>query len=538
MRRLHRTLFSVAGVLAFAFLIAPVAGAKAETAPIYSAMDRLHPVYAAHGMVASQEALATNIGVEILKEGGNAVDAAVAVGFALAVTLPEAGNLGGGGFMLVHMAKSGETVAIDYREKAPLNASRDMFLDAAGNADPNLSRWSGLATGVPGTVAGLALALQRYGTMSLAEVMAPAIKLAEDGVEVTPGLAEALAGSHDTFAKYSSSAGIFLKPDGSDFQPGDRLVQTDLASSLKAIAKDGPDAFYRGEIGRLIAAEMARSGGLVTVEDLAKYQAVVREPVHGTYRGYDVVSMPPPSSGGTHVIEILNILEGYPIGELGFGSAQTMHLMAEAMQRAYADRSEYLGDSDFVDVPVEGPDEQGLCRGAPRRDRRQPCDAVGGDQARQAAPLRERPDHAFLRRRQRGQRRLQHLHAEFLLRLRSRRGRNRHSPQQRDGRFLRQARRAQRLRPDRRRRQRGRAGEAPALLDEPDHRPEGRQDLPGDRQPGRQPHHHHRAAGDHERDRPRHEHRRGDGRAAHARPVAAGRAPRRGRLQPRHFAAA
>ena len=329
-------------------------GAKAENAPIYSEMDRLHPVYAAHGMVASQEALATDIGLDILKRGGNAVDAAVAVGFALAVTLPEAGNLGGGGFMLVHMAKSGETVAIDYREKAPLKASRDMFLDAAGNADPNLSRWSGLSTGVPGTVAGLALALKRYGTLSLAEVMAPAIRLAEDGIEVTPGLAEALAQSHDTFAKYSSSAGIFLKPDGSDFQPGDRLVQTDLANSLKAIAKVGPDAFYRGEIGQLIAAEMARSGGLITTEDLEKYQAVVREPVHGIYRGYDIFSMPPPSSGGTHVIQILNILEGYPIGELGFGSAATMHLMAEAMQRAYADRSEYLGDSDFIDVPVKG----------------------------------------------------------------------------------------------------------------------------------------------------------------------------------------
>ncbi len=350
MRRLSWTI--VSGALALAFSVGPAAAA--ESAPIYSDMDRLHPVYAAHGMVASQEALATNIGVDILKKGGNAVDAAVAVGFALAVTLPEAGNLGGGGFMLVHLAKSGETVAIDYREKAPLKASRDMFLDAAGNADPNLSRWSGLSTGVPGTVAGLSLALQRYGTMRLADVMAPAIRLAEDGVVVTPGLAEALVGSHDTFAKYQSSAGVFLKPDGSDFQPGDRLVQSDLANSLKAIAKDGPDAFYRGEIGTLIAAEMARSGGLITTEDLAKYEAVVREPVRGTYRGYDILSMPPPSSGGTHVVEILNILEGYPIGALGFGSAATMHLMAEAMQRAYADRSEYLGDSDFVDVPVKG----------------------------------------------------------------------------------------------------------------------------------------------------------------------------------------
>src|SRR5882724_6010029 len=325
-----------------------------DAQPIYSNMDRLHPVYAENGMVASQEALATNIGVDILKRGGNAVDAAVAVGFALAVTLPQAGNLGGGGFMLVHIAKSGETVAIDYREKAPLKATRDMFLDASGNADPKLSQWSGLATGVPGTVAGLTLALKKYGTMSLPEVMAPAIALADDGVEVTPGLAEALAESHETFAKYFTSADIFLKPDGSDYKPGDLLVQDDLANSLKQISQDGPDAFYKGQIGKLIAAEMARSGGLITEEDLAGYQAMMRKPVEGTYRGYDVFSMPPPSSGGAHVIQILNILEGFPIGELGFGSAETMHLMAEAMKRAYADRSEYLGDSDFVKVPLKG----------------------------------------------------------------------------------------------------------------------------------------------------------------------------------------
>ncbi len=350
----QRFIRAAAGATAFCLLVGSYAGVLAQTAPIYSDMDRLHPVYAQHGMVASQEAMATKIGVDILRQGGNAVDAAVAVGFALAVTLPEAGNLGGGGFMIVHMAKSGETVAIDYREKAPAKASRDMFLDAEGNADPELSRWSGLSTGVPGTVAGLALAQKRYGAMSLAEVMAPAIALAESGVIVTPGLAEELQASHDTFAKYPSTAAIFLKPDGSDFQAGDRLVQADLANAMKAIAKDGPDAFYRGEIARLIAAQMARSGGLITDGDLAQYQAVVREPVEGSYRGYDIFSMPPPSSGGTHVIEILNILEGYPIGTLGFGSAETIHLMAEAMKRAYADRSQYLGDSDFVDVPVKG----------------------------------------------------------------------------------------------------------------------------------------------------------------------------------------
>jgi gamma-glutamyltranspeptidase/glutathione hydrolase len=256
--------------------------------------------------------------------------------------------------MLGHLAKTGETVAIDYREKAPLAATRDMFLDAEGKPDPKLSLFSGLSSGVPGTVAGLSMALERYGTMSLKDVIGPAIALARDGVVVTPDLAGALKANHDNFAKYFTSSEVFLKPDGGDFQPGDRLVQSDLAHSLELIANSGPDAFYRGDIGKLIAAEMKRSGGLITEEDLAKYEAIERVPVKGTYRGYDVISMPSPSSGGTHVIEILNILEGFPIAELGFGSAETMHLMAEAMKRAYADRSEFLGDSDFTPVPVAG----------------------------------------------------------------------------------------------------------------------------------------------------------------------------------------
>lgn len=335
-------------VAAFAF-----APAFAQDAGIYSDMDRVHPVYAAHGMVASQEAQATRIGVDILKRGGNAVDAAVAVGFALAVTLPQAGNLGGGGFMIVHMA-GGEDVAIDYREMAPAAASRDMFLNAAGDADPELSRYSGLAIGVPGTVAGLTLALERYGTMELADVIEPARKLAEEGIVVTPGLAESLKASREPLEKYASSAAIFFRPDGSAFDPGDTLVQADLAHSMQAIAEGGADAFYKGETATLIAAEMRRSGGLITAEDIAGYKAVVREPVRGTYRGYDVISMPPPSSGGVHIIQILNILEGFPIGELGHNSAATIHRMAEAMKLAYADRSEYLGDSDFVDVPVAG----------------------------------------------------------------------------------------------------------------------------------------------------------------------------------------
>ena len=226
----------------------------AQDAAIYSDMDRVHPVWARSGMVASQEAVATRIGVDILERGGNAVDAAVAVGFALAVTLPQAGNLGGGGFMIVHDAESGEEVAIDYREKAPGQASRDMFLDAAGNADSKKSQYSGLAIGVPGTVAGLALALERYGTMSLGDVMAPAIRLAEEGVTVTPDLSDSLKASADELKAWPSSAKIFFKEGGAPYEPGETLLQADLAKSLRQIAEGGPDAFYKGEIARLIAA--------------------------------------------------------------------------------------------------------------------------------------------------------------------------------------------------------------------------------------------------------------------------------------------
>jgi gamma-glutamyltranspeptidase/glutathione hydrolase len=345
-----------AGRIAALALFGALAGAPAhaQDAAIYSALDRVHPVWAENGMVASQEALATKIGVDILKVGGNAVDAAVAVGFALAVTLPQAGNLGGGGFMIVHDAKSGETVAIDYREKAPAGASRDMFLDAAGNADSDLSQKSALAIGVPGTVAGLALALERYGTISLDRAIAPALALAEGGIVVTPGLSESLKANEEELKDWPSSAKIFFKPDGAAYEPGEKLVQADLARSLREIAAKGPDAFYKGDVARRIADGVKKAGGLITTEDLAGYQAVVREPVRGTYRGYEVLSMPPPSSGGTHIVQILNILEGFPIGYLGHNSADTIHLMAEAMKLAYADRSEYLGDSDFVDVPVRG----------------------------------------------------------------------------------------------------------------------------------------------------------------------------------------
>ena len=342
------------GALVATLLLAGGHSAFARDAAIFSSRDIFHPVHARHGMVSTQETTATEIGVDILKQGGNAVDAAVAVGFALAVTLPRAGNIGGGGFMLVHMAASGKTVAIDYRETAPAGASRDMYLDSAGNVDEQRARFSYLSVGVPGTVAGLTLALERYGTMDLARVLAPAIYLARNGISVRPSTAEALRSREKRLAGHAATAAIFLDSNAKALAAGDRLVQSDLAWSLEQIARDGADAFYRGAIAERIAADMAANGGLITRADLEGYRAIEREPVRGTYRGYTIHSMPPPSSGGVHLIQILNILEDYPIEFLGANSADTIHVMAEAMKLAYADRSHYLGDPDFWDVPVAG----------------------------------------------------------------------------------------------------------------------------------------------------------------------------------------
>jgi len=334
---------------------AVVSGKTAKTdQAIYSADAIHHPVWAKNGMVATQEALASDIGLKILKDGGNAVDAAVAVGFALAVTLPRAGNIGGGGFMMVYDAKQGKTVALDYREKAPSSASRDMYLDKDGNAISDLSRYHGLAVGVPGTVAGLLKALEDHGTMSRGQVMASAIALAENGIEVTAGLSESLEALSDRLQKWPSTKKIFFKPDGSAYQPGELLRQPELAKSLKLIAAKGSDGFYKGETARKLVKAVNEAGGNMSLQDLANYRAIARVPVKGDYRGYEIVSMPPPSSGGIHIVQILNILEGYPLKDYGQNSAQTIHLMSEAMQLAYADRAEYLGDTDFIDVPASG----------------------------------------------------------------------------------------------------------------------------------------------------------------------------------------
>jgi gamma-glutamyltranspeptidase / glutathione hydrolase len=339
-------------------LIAPFAS-QAEPPlppPIISQGARVLPVLASHGMVVAQEGMAAKAGLDILRRGGNAVDAAVAVGFALAVTLPRAGNLGGGGFMLVYIAKEKKTVAIDYREVAPADTPRDVFLNEAGEAVTAKSRDTGLAAGVPGTVAGLSLALRKYGSgrFSMAELVAPAVRLARFGINVEDDLADSLPFAQARLQRWPSAAGIFLHPDGTPPGRGDRLVQSDLASVIEAIGRDGERAFYEGPIAQKIVASVVAAGGRMTLDDLKSYRAIERTPIHGFYRGHEIVAMPPPSSGGVHIIELLNVLEGFPLAPQGADSAATIHVLAEAMKLAYADRAEYLGDPDHVQVPVKG----------------------------------------------------------------------------------------------------------------------------------------------------------------------------------------
>ena len=325
-----------------------------ESAAIIRYDGIYQPVIGKNGMVSSQRMLSSQIGAEILSQGGNAVDAAVATGIALAVTLPRAGNLGGGGFMLVHMANSDQTIAIDYREMAPKAAHRDMYLDENGDVDNKKARFSHASIGVPGTVAGLAHALEKYGTMSWKQVLAPAIKLAEEGILVSYDTSESFKSRQKLLTANEATAQTFFKKNGVPYEAGEVLIQSDLAKTLKHLAEHGPEEFYQGKIAELIAEDMEKHDGLITLEDLANYKVVEREVVRTTYRGYEVVSMPPTSSGGVHVAQMLNILEQYPVKENGSGSAQNIHLLAESMKLAYADRSEYLGDPDHVDVPIKG----------------------------------------------------------------------------------------------------------------------------------------------------------------------------------------
>ena len=304
------------------------------------------PVRGKNGMVTSSSMLASQVGAEVLKNGGNAIDAAVATAFALAVTWPTAGNIGGGGFLIYHGA-DGESTAFDFREKAPLAATEDMYLDDDGNIREMSNHMGILAVGVPGTVAGLEMAHQKYGKLDWAQLLEPAVRLARDGIPITWKLYDDFNRSHRLFVRYPSSMEIFFHPDGSSFEPGDTWVQSDLANTLERIQENGKDGFYSGETAQLIADFMAANGGIITLNDLDKYEAVEREPIRGNYRGYEIVSMPPPSSGGVVLVQMLNILEGFNLSEIGHNSGLFLHLLTETMRRAYADRANYLGDSDF-----------------------------------------------------------------------------------------------------------------------------------------------------------------------------------------------
>ena len=312
----------------------------------------LRPTHAPHAIVTSVHELASQAGVEMLRSGGNAVDAAVATGFALAVGHPQAGNLGGGGFLLLRNA-TGETHFIDFREKAPAAATANMYLDAQGNVIPESSKDSSVvgykSIGVPGTVAGLVYAEKQYGKLSLEKVMAPAIKLARDGFPVAYEDAQDLK-DDDYLAQFPASKRIFLR-DGNYYQPGELFKQPELARTLERLAKD-PDTFYHGAMARELAAAIHKGGGLVTAADLAAYEVKEREPIRGSYRGYDIISAPPPSSGGVALVEILNILEGFDLAKLGNRSADAIHLEAEAFRRAFYDRADFMGDPDFTKVPV------------------------------------------------------------------------------------------------------------------------------------------------------------------------------------------
>ena len=312
-----------------------------------------------NGMVAAAHPLASQVGVDVLKAGGNAVDAAVAVGFALGVVEPNASGIGGGGLMLIWFAESGKLVFIDSREKAPAAATADMFeLDENGKVKAdgrgfNPAVIGGRSVAVPGEVAGLLAALGRYGTMGREQVMQPAIDHAEQGITVSPVLAGIITDNFEALANFPASEKIFLD-DGFPKEPGSMVRNPDLAKTLRLVAKQGRDAFYQGPVAQSIVDAVQADGGLITMEDLAGFDVSFRTPVTSTYRGYELISAPPPSSGGTHVIELLNIMENFDVEEMGLNSAESIHAWAEAMKLMYSDRAEFMGDSDYVEVPLEG----------------------------------------------------------------------------------------------------------------------------------------------------------------------------------------
>ena len=338
----------------FSLYLATSLGAAENDLPIIDYSTISHPELGTGGMVVSQRKVASEVGAEILRQGGNAIDAAVATALTLAVVLPRAGNLGGGGFMLIYSNELQKTIAIDYREMAPAKASRDMFLDNKGNYDRKKAQFSLLSAGVPGTVAGLYYALEKYGTLSWDEVLDPAINLAENGFKVPHDLSSVLTNYKNRLTANQATAEAYYKKNKVPYKVGEVMKLPDLAWSLKELKQYGPSAFYQGEIAKKIVAEMERNGGLITLKDLGNYKVKERVPIKGTYKGYEIVSMPPSSSGGVHLIQMLNMLEPFSLNEMGFGAAETIHLMSEVMKRAYSDRSKYLGDTDFVEVPLKG----------------------------------------------------------------------------------------------------------------------------------------------------------------------------------------
>ncbi len=339
MDRRPRQSFSI--LAAISLCLAPLPALPASPAP----------VEAEHGMVVTAQHLATDVGVDVLKSGGNAVDAAVAVGYALAVVYPTAGNLGGGGFMTIRM-KDGKTTFLDFRERAPLAATKTMYLDAKGDIVPRASLDGYLAVGTPGSVMGFETAREKYGTRKREELIAPALKYAKEGFTLEQGDAASFATGAKRLAKDDEAAKIFLKAGGSPYVSGEKLVQPDLAAVLQSISEKGPDAFYKGAPAEAIVKASQAKGGILAKEDFEQYKVRELKPIECNYRGYDIISSPPPSSGGVIICEILNVLEGYPLSYLGYGSAEAVHIMVEAMRYAYVDRNAALGDPDFIDNPV------------------------------------------------------------------------------------------------------------------------------------------------------------------------------------------
>ena len=353
-RTFRHTIPLVVRALSAAVLVAGACAMPQAAAPATVAQPALSAsggVTAAHGMVVSASAIASTVGRDVLAAGGNAVDAAIATGFALAVTYPTAGNIGGGGFMVLRMP-DGRATTIDFRETAPLAAKPEMFTDSTGAYSTTRHHRSHLAVGVPGTVAGFALAHERYGKLPWTRLVDPATHLAADGFSVPLGLATSLSGALSRMKPYPSSIAAYSK-NGVPYVVGEHMRQLDLAQTLTRIRDEGRNGFYRGQTARLIAAEMQRGGGLITETDLAGYEAKERAAVHGTYRGYDIISMPPPSSGGVAMMEMLNILEGFDLASAGHNSPKYVHLVTEAMRRAFLDRARFLGDPDFTQAPIE-----------------------------------------------------------------------------------------------------------------------------------------------------------------------------------------